>query len=396
MADGDLSSDLEQVPSPPRIPSPKPAKKKRGKSHAVGQPQLPGPSQPATAIPGVDKAALCRHNALERQFNRAQRQVQSGRCPSFSQSAVAQQSVIDALATQETDNVTWSQNNLTFGPQDQPELAVQEGFDQQGHTQSGCMPLHPQRPPTIPEATFTPTAAGFPVGEGHTGGQPFDFQSLVSQAITHLFQAGLQQTSYLIPSEVCASSICPASLAPPQPSAQAFGHLEEPLQDEVYLEDFELSDNEEMIPDKPTFPGLFRPSLFKSLLHKTKMATNMGQGLDQPSTSQSQPDPNGNLFLVSKPDYDFVPCPDLFSQVIQRPWEHPGSLPGPNSFDRKLYCSAPELDALLQVPSVDEPVASLTSSSVLVSEVGEGLKLEDKQAELAFRKTHQAASLLKN
>lgn len=96
--------------------------------------------------------------------------------------------------------------------------------------------------------------------------------------------------------------------------------------------------------------------------------------------------------MIPKPDQDFVPCPDLFSQVIQRPWECPGSLSGPTSHDKQMYCSAPELDAMLQLPAVDDPVATLTSSSVLTGDVGEGLRIEDKRAEMSFRKTHQAAA----
>lgn len=84
--------------------------------------------------------------------------------------------------------------------------------------------------------------------------------------------------------------------------------------------------------------------------------------------------------------------PRSLLKVIQKPWEHPASFSGPNSFDRRLYCSALELDALLQLPTVDEPVAGLTSSSILVGEVGDSLKLEDKRAEMALRKTHQAAA----
>lgn len=176
------------------------------------------------------------------------------------------------------------------------------------------------------------------------------------------------------------------------PDSTIYGHLEESVRNNDYLEEFEFLDNEGMIPDKPAFPGLFRPSLFKSLLHKAKVATNMGKVLDPASLSQEPANLNENLFMLPKPDHDFVPCPDLFSQVIQRPWEQLGSLSGPNGHDKKLYCSAPKLDSLLQLPSVDEPVASLTSSSVLASHVGEGLKMEDKRAEMSFRKTHQAAA----
>lgn len=44
--------------------------------------------------------------------------------------------------------------------------------------------------------------------------------------------------------------------------------------------DMEFSDDEGMLPDKPTFLGLFRPSLFKSLLP----LSNVGPFSGSPST----------------------------------------------------------------------------------------------------------------
>lgn len=55
--------------------------------------------------------------------------------------------------------------------------------------------------------------------------------------------------------------------------------------------------------------------------------------------------------------------PQLFSELVQQPWELPGSLAAPNSLDKKLYCSVPNLQELLQLPSVDAPVAHLTLSN---------------------------------
>lgn len=141
-----------------------------------------------------------------------------------------------------------------------------------------------------------------------------------------------------------------------------------------------MSEDDEILSDKPAFPGLFRPALFPSLLHKAKVATNMGKVIDPVSSSQEQPNISDSLFKLSQPEHDYLPFPDLFSQVIQRPWNRPGSLSGPSGHDKRMYCAAPKLDALLQLPSVDEPVANLVSSSVLAGDVGDGLKMEDKRA----------------
>lgn len=93
---------------------------------------------------------------------------------------------------------------------------------------------------------------------------------------------------------------------------------------------------------------------------------------------------------MSKPGKDFIPCLQLFSDMLQSPWTQPGAMMAPSSQDKKLYCSALELDGLLDLPVVDPPVASL-SSSVLSTYALDGLKSEDREAELAFRKTHQAS-----
>lgn len=65
--------------------------------------------------------------------------------------------------------------------------------------------------------------------------------------------------------------------------------------------------------------------------------------------------------------------------------------------DNFFYCSAPDLDELLQlpsvdVPSVDMPVASLTSSVVISDDILEGLRMEDRKAEMSLRKTHQTTA----
>lgn len=95
---------------------------------------------------------------------------------------------------------------------------------------------------------------------------------------------------------------------------------------------------------------------------------------------------------MPKVEQEFILCPQLFSEVVQRPWGIPGSLASLNGLDKKLYCSVLNLQDLLQLPLVDAPVAHLTSSTVLSNDIADGLCTEDRKAELTFCKTHQAAA----
>lgn len=135
-------------------------------------------------------------------------------------------------------------------------------------------------------------------------------------------------------------------------------------------EGIEFSKDEGLPPDKPVFTGLFRPSIFKSLLHKAKFTTKFGvtgSSLDKPAQSSK---PHEALFQVTKPDPDVIPCPPLFKEVVQNAYGQPGSLTAPSGLDKKLNASASELDEILSLPTVDAPVASLSLSSLVSKDVG--------------------------
>lgn len=102
--------------------------------------------------------------------------------------------------------------------------------------------------------------------------------------------------------------------------------------------------------------------------------------------------PHDALFKPAKPEKDFIPCPQLFSNVIQTPWNQPASLTTPSTQDKNLYCSDTALEDLLALPSVDQSVAALSSTSVISTDPLDGLKAEDKRVESAFRKSHQAVA----
>lgn len=151
----------------------------------------------------------------------------------------------------------------------------------------------------------------------------------------------------------------------------------------------ELSEDEGIAPDKPVFSGLFIPSLFKSLLHKAKVTTKLADASLQ-DTQQAPSQPHDNLFSALKMEKEFIPCPQLFSEVVQHSWNSPSSLAALTALDKKLYCSAPSLQDLIHLPTVDTPVANLTSSSNLSNDVADGLHTEDRKAELTFCRTHEA------
>ncbi|XP_060547808.1 uncharacterized protein LOC132711896 [Pantherophis guttatus] len=184
------------------------------------------------------------------------------------------------------------------------------------------------------------------------------------------------------PPPLPAQAIQPSLGAPSEVSYSTEGEQVEP----------EFSDDEEVTPERPAFATLFRPAVFKTLLRKAKAATNMGTIVNPNLQGSSDTQPHGELFAVPAPDHDYIPCPDLFKEVIKRQWESPGVLSAPSGHDKKLYCADPALEALLNLPSVDPPVVSLSSSAVLSSDAVEVLKADERKTEVSFRKMHQAAA----
>lgn len=57
-----------------------------------------------------------------------------------------------------------------------------------------------------------------------------------------------------------------------------------------------------------------------------------------------------------------------------------------------MYTGEQESEDLLRVPSVDAPLAKLSSAALIPSDMVEGLKAKDRKAELSSHKTHQAAA----
>ncbi|XP_034290509.1 uncharacterized protein LOC117675694 [Pantherophis guttatus] len=160
--------------------------------------------------------------------------------------------------------------------------------------------------------------------------------------------------------------------------------------------DQDLSEDEGLEPDQPSFIGLFKPQLFRSLLFKAQNVTGLGisstpssQGASTPS---SQHPSSSLLFQEPSIRAEVVPAPKLFSDVVQRQWSSPSSGPVPNGLDKRFYNMASDFANILQVPSVDAPIVALSSASPLTGPSEEFLRPEDKKLERSLVKDHQASA----
>ncbi|XP_058037681.1 uncharacterized protein LOC131197525 [Ahaetulla prasina] len=164
------------------------------------------------------------------------------------------------------------------------------------------------------------------------------------------------------------------------------------LVDEGDLRDQNLSEDEDLVPDQPSFVGLFNPQLFRSLLHKAKVTTRLGVTHTAPDPTSGTTDPPLDLFSVPVIESEEVPAPKLFVEVVDRQWTTPIAGPNPNALDRRLYNLDPNFLKLLQIPTVDAPVVALAGPSVVTGPPEETLLPEDKRAEQTLVKSHQAAA----
>ncbi|XP_013917285.1 PREDICTED: uncharacterized protein LOC106545294 [Thamnophis sirtalis] len=235
--------------------------------------------------------------------------------------------------------------------------------------------------------------------EGQDLGLPADLYLMISEAISRGMDAELMRRSQAPRPAAAHSGLAPQALQgdssilqtdPPSPLPSVFS-AESALVEEGEHLDREFSDDEGLPRDQPTAPGLFRHALFKSLLYKAKTTTHMGEAASRESTAVGL-DATERLFAEQVALQDVIPCPKLFLDLIQKQWDQPTAANPPRAGDRKLYTSTPELEGLLQFPTVDAPIAALASPALIPSEISEGLKAEDRKAETVICKTHQAAA----
>ncbi|XP_032076117.1 lamina-associated polypeptide 2-like [Thamnophis elegans] len=222
---------------------------------------------------------------------------------------------------------------------------------------------------------------------------------MISEAISRGVGAELARRSQVSRPTLAYSGLAPQAVQgdssilqtdPPSPLHSVFS-AQSPLVEEGEIQDRELSGDEGFPVDQPPAPGLFRHTLFKSLLYKAKTTAHMGEAISAESAAVGL-DATERLFAEQVALQDFIPSPKLFLDLIQKQWDEPTAVKPPGSGDRKLFTSSPELETLLQFPTVDAPIAALASPALIPSEISEGLKAEDRKAESVIRKTHQAAA----
>ncbi|XP_058015779.1 uncharacterized protein LOC131186316 [Ahaetulla prasina] len=153
-----------------------------------------------------------------------------------------------------------------------------------------------------------------------------------------------------------------------------------------------LSEDEGLGPEQPSFVGLFKPQLFRSLLFKALATTGLGSAQAPLTDSQVLPSTSSSLFVEPMVVAEAIPAPKMFVDVVQRQWSYPGSGPLPSATDKKFFNCAPDLENILQVPTVDAPVVALTTTSHVTGPENEALRPEDKRADQSLVKSHQASA----
>lgn len=229
--------------------------------------------------------------------------------------------------------------------------------------------------------------------------------SLISEAIRQGISQGLQQKADQA-SEPSAQTGAPfrGSSLSDKDEAEAINEADDVLETGSHdslsegeiLPDQDLSEDEGLEPDQPAFIGLFRPQLFRSLLHKAQAVTGLGlhslPASDSSVPSSTVAGPSQSLFQEPSVHKEIIPAPKLFSDVVLRQWSSPSSGPVPNSLDKRFFNVAPEFSHLLQVPSVDPPVLALSSPSPLTGPPEECLRPEERKAERTLIRGHQASA----
>lgn len=235
---------------------------------------------------------------------------------------------------------------------------------------------------------------------------------LISEAIRHGISQGLQQRSsseasvHSCTHQASREPTCQEDVEDSREVGDTVDSLEEArevgdtvdsashdsLSDGEIVADHDLSDDEGLEPDQPSFIGLFRPQMFRSLLYKAQMVTHLGGASATTQSSSSSVDATSSLFQEPTVQKGVVPAPKLFSDVVLRQWSFPSSGPVPNNLDKRFYNMAPDFSHLLQVPSVDAPVLALSSASPLTGPSEKCLHPEEKKAEKTLIKGHQASA----
>lgn len=142
-----------------------------------------------------------------------------------------------------------------------------------------------------------------------------EMQEVITRAISQGKAKGLQRRDRST-----------ARAAPSRPRKEGTGsrRMRHPsMESSVVSEDSAWEEQEqEFSPDAPAFSGLFKSNLFKSILHKTKIITQLGSKTqaDQGSSDPVAPTPRDSIFKVQALAEELVLVPSLPNLA---PWLHP-------------------------------------------------------------------------
>lgn len=202
-----------------------------------------------------------------------------------------------------------------------------------------------------PEATFSPTAAGLRPVEDQSSAFSIEMCKVISwaisQEIAETFHQRDQRPASLAPTQPLPYAPSDRALLPgPSSTYPSLGSENSFWGEEDQLEQ-DLSEAEGLTPDKPAFTGLFKPSLFKSLLFKAKTTIHMVFRATSEQAAMDLQDPSEGFFDEPAPAEEIIPSPKLFVDVIQHQWSQPSSLAAPRGSDKSLYTVDPFLEELL-------------------------------------------------
>lgn len=142
----------------------------------------------------------------------------------------------------------------------------------------------------------------------------------------------------------------------------------------------DLSEDEGLPPEQPSFMGLFPQVLFKSLLFKAVNTAQLGSSTPEPAPTPA-PGSLNPLFAEPSRSVTSIPMPPLFLKVIKKQWAWPGAAPVSSSMDRNNFNVAIDLADLLQVPAVDAPIVALLPNASVPGDLDEGLRPDEHRSD---------------
>ncbi|XP_070610345.1 lamina-associated polypeptide 2, isoforms alpha/zeta-like [Erythrolamprus reginae] len=246
-------------------------------------------------------------------------------------------------------------------------------------------------PQTIaaPSASFTPTAAGLRTQGDVWQAFPPSLQDMIANIYAQGMVAGAQQVTPPLPQAYQPRDLW--SAPPPPPGLDSFAGDTGFLEEDSEHGHNELSDDDYACPEQPAPAGLFKPTLFRLLLHKVKQTLDV-PGANAPTDAGDGLRTSASLCKEQPKESENVPAMEIFLENIKRTWQHPAAAQGPSMMERRFYTFDEEMENLLQFPPVDKPVATLVSNAVVPSETADSLKPDERRAETLLKKAHQMAA----